>query len=213
MTLKTLKFLLILAVVTGIFGSSAGADVLSVPLNHNATTSNTGGPVKELVGMKANLRVTLTGETVPSGNLTNFDLMKDHKFVRNGTIGWIQGDPLTLDTAIVTDTGRPRLRRISASADTNLALGARAPNIVAFGRGVCDTGRYCVVTWEGTETGVLAGAAWLHGDLLAPSPDAFGLIPVRLVDNFYDTGLLAQASRTPVRALSACAAGSRCSVS
>ena len=196
--MKTLKFLLILAVVTGIFGSSAGADVLSVPLNHNATTSNTGGPVKELVGMKANLRVTLTGETVPSGNLTNFDLMKDHKFVRNGTIGWIQGDPLTLDTAIVT----------------NLALGARAPNIVAFGRGVCDTGRYCVVTWEGTETGVLAGAAWLHGDLLAPSPDAFGLIPVRLLDNVYgDTGLLAQASRTPVRALSACAAGSRCSVS
>lgn len=211
------RLLSVLVVLTLAVGTVyAGDGSLGVPLSFNRTTSLTGGLVPELVGAKASEPIYKTGDSHVSGVITTYRIQNEVKFIRNGTIGWRQGDPLVLDTAVVTDTGIPRLRRFSASTDTNLSTANRAVNIVAIGQNVCDTGRYCVVTWEGTETGVLAGSAWLTGDVLVASPDAFGLIPLRLyVVNRAgtDTGVRDQHAISPVRALSACAAGSRCSVS
>lgn len=210
---RLLSALVVLTLAVGTVYAGDGS--LSVSLNFNRTTAITGGGVPELVGATADEPFTGQQDTTASGVRADYRIERNYKFVRNGTVGWIQGSPLVVDTAVVTDTGVPRLRRFSASTDSGLAAGNRAVNIVAFGQNVCDTGRYCVVTWDGTETGVLAGATWVTGDVLVAAPDAFGLIPLRTyVDNRAgtDTGVSEQHSISPVKALSACAAGSRCPV-
>lgn len=207
---KAISILIALAFTVG---ASFAAD-----LNFNRSTGYTGGagniPYTNAYLFRESLTMTDSGN---GATPFTFRVDKTSIFVRSGAQSgaqWTQGDILTLDTtASSTDTGFIRVRRFNGNTDTH--MGTQPPRwLIGIGRNVCDTGNSCFITWQGTETGVLAARAWRAGEPLTYGGDGFnGLIPARDVDLWLgsDTGLQATFT-TNIVALTNCPAGGRCSV-